>query len=203
MAGSGQNIPIGWPDPSGSLAIAGRTRPTPGTGVGRTPTAACSDFVHNDCAMNPIGVTSAPRSVTLHKQPGKMYRVFVVEDSPSIREALVGNLESTGLIEVIGSADSADAAWKDERLATADAIIVDLALRTSSGFELLSRLKSSPNFANVPRIVLTNYAIAIFRERALSLGADYFFDKSLQFDQAVELLEKLARGHAARNVPNV
>jgi len=153
--------------------------------------------------MNPIGVTSAPRSVTLHKQPGKMYRVFVVEDSPSIREALVGNLESTGLIEVIGSADSADAAWKDERLATADAIIVDLALRTSSGFELLSRLKSSPNFANVPRIVLTNYAIAIFRERALSLGADYFFDKSLQFDQAVELLEKLARGHASRNVPNV
>jgi DNA-binding NarL/FixJ family response regulator len=51
----------------------------------------------------------------------------------------------------------------------------------------------------VPRIVLTNYAIAIFRERALSLGADYFFDKSLQFDQAVELLEKLARGHTPRN----
>jgi DNA-binding NarL/FixJ family response regulator len=128
-----------------------------------------------------------------------MYRVFVVEDSPSIREALVGNLESTGLIEVIGSADSADAAWKDERLSVADAIIIDLALRTSSGFELLSRLKSSPNFVSVPRIVLTNYAIAIFRERALSLGADYFFDKSLQFDQAVELLEKLARGHTPRN----
>ena len=128
-----------------------------------------------------------------------MYRVFVVEDSPSIREALVGNLESTGLIEVVGSADSAETAWSDERLGSADAIIIDLALRTSSGFELLSRLKASPDFASVPRIVLTNYAIAIFRERALSLGADYFFDKSLQFDQAVELLEKLARTHSQRN----
>ena len=161
------------------------------------------EFVHNAIAMNPLGTVSGTKASTPHTQPGKMYRVFVVEDSPSIREALVGNLESTGLIEVIGSADSADAAWKDERLATADAIIVDLALRTSSGFELLSRLKSSPNFTAVPRIVLTNYAIAIFRERALSLGADYFFDKSLQFDQAVELLEKLARGHKARSdAPN-
>ena len=130
-----------------------------------------------------------------------MYRVFVVEDSPSIREALVGNLESTGLIEVIGSADSAETAWKDERLQSADALIIDLALRTSSGFELLSRLKAAPNFASVPRIVLTNYAIAIFRERAISLGADYFFDKSLQFDQAVELIEKLARDHNARKNP--
>jgi DNA-binding NarL/FixJ family response regulator len=150
--------------------------------------------------MNPHGFNAATRSiVTPNKQPGKMYRVFVVEDSPSIREALVGNLESTGLIEVIGSADSADAAWKDQRLGAADAIIIDLALRTSSGFELLSRLKSSPDFSTVPRIVLTNYAIAIFRERALSLGADYFFDKSLQFDQAVELLEKLARNHSPRD----
>lgn len=129
-----------------------------------------------------------------------MYRVFVVEDSPSIREALVGNLESTGLIEVLGSADSAEAAWKDERLAAADAIIVDLALRTSSGFELLARLKSSPDFGRVPRIVLTNYAIAIFRERAMSLGADYFFDKSLQFDQAIELLERLARDHSRNDL---
>ena len=153
--------------------------------------------------MNTLGASSAKGPVTSHKQPGKMYRVFVVEDSPSIREALVGNLESTGLIEVVGSADSAEAAWKDERLAVADAVIIDLALRTSSGFELLSRLKSSPDFTNVPRIVLTNYAIAIFRERALSLGADYFFDKSLQFDQAVELLEKLARGHTPRsNLPS-
>ena len=128
-----------------------------------------------------------------------MYRVFVVEDSPSICEALVGNLESTGVIEVLGSADNAEAAWKDERISAADAIIIDLALRTSSGFELLARLKSAPRFASVPRIVLTNYAIAIFRERALSLGADYFFDKSLQFDQAIELLEKLARNHSTRN----
>src|SRR5262245_31752862 len=109
--------------------------------------------------MNPIGSLPATGPVQSHKRPGKMYRVFVVEDSPSIREALVGNLESTGLIEVIGSADSAEAAWKDERLPSADAVIIDLALRTSSGFELLSRLKSSPSFANVPRIVLTNYAI--------------------------------------------
>lgn len=146
--------------------------------------------------MKPDGALPAGAPAPHHSHSTSMYRVFVVEDSPSIREALVGNLESTGVMEVVGMADSADGAMTDPRLGSADAIIVDLALRSSSGFELLSRLKGSSRYANVPRIVLTNYAIAIFRERALSLGADYFFDKSLQFDQAVELLEKLARDHA-------
>jgi two-component system response regulator DevR len=54
------------------------------------------------------------------------------------------------------------------------------------------------------KIVLTNYAIGIFRQRALALGADYFFDKSLQFDQAIELLDALAKDRAqpASGVPD-
>ena len=127
-----------------------------------------------------------------------MYRVFVVEDSSSICEVLVGSLESSGLINVIGHADSADAAWEDSRLPLADAIIVDLALRTSSGFELLGKLRAASNFSQVKKIVLTNYPIGIFRERALALGADYFFDKSLQFEQAIDLLDMLARDCAQR-----
>ncbi len=133
-----------------------------------------------------------------------MYRVFVVEDSSSIREVLVGSLESSGLIKVVGHAESAEAAWEDSRLALADAIIIDLALRTSSGFELLGKLRASTKFSPVKKIVLTNYALAIFRERALSLGADYFFDKSLQFDQAVDLLDTLAldRTQGASDLPD-
>lgn len=139
------------------------------------------------------------RKADLRKRAiGNMYRVFVVEDSASICEVLVGSLESSGLINVIGHADSADAAWEDSRLALADAIIVDLALRTSSGFELLGKLRTESNFSQVKKIVLTNYAIGIFRERALALGADYFFDKSLQFEQAIDLLDMLARDCAQR-----
>lgn len=122
-----------------------------------------------------------------------MYRVFVVEDSPSICEVIIGSLESSGLVQVVGHADAAGGALADSRLACADAVIIDLALRASSGFELLEKMRSSPQLAHLKKIVLTNYASGIFRKRALALGAEYFFDKSLQFDQVVDLLDALAQ----------
>ena len=40
--------------------------------------------------------------------------------------------------------------------------------------------------------MLTNYAARTFRDRCLLLGANYFFDKSLEFDQVIEILHALA-----------
>jgi len=126
-----------------------------------------------------------------------MYMVYVVEDSSAIRDAIISNLESCGQIEVIGVADSAGDAWNDTRLPSAHAIIVDLALRHSNGFDLLQKLNAAPQFANVVKIVLTNYTTKMFRQRALALGASHFFDKSFDFEQVAELLENLARRHNA------
>lgn len=121
-----------------------------------------------------------------------IYRVFVVEDSATIREVLIGSLESSGLVQVVGCADGVDTARNDPRLAEADAVIVDLALPRGNGFELLSILRNTPALARKEKIVLTNYAVPTFRDRAYALGADHFFDKSLEFDQLVELLESRA-----------
>jgi DNA-binding NarL/FixJ family response regulator len=126
-----------------------------------------------------------------------MYMVYVVEDSLAIRDAIISHLESLGQIEVIGAADSACDAWNDTRLPSAHAIIVDLALRHSNGFDLLQKLNAAPQFANVVKIVLTNYTTKMFRQRALALGASHFFDKSFDFEQVAELLENLARRHNA------
>jgi DNA-binding NarL/FixJ family response regulator len=41
-------------------------------------------------------------------------------------------------------------------------------------------------------IVLTNYAIPQYRDRSLALGADYFFDKSREYDRVRNVLEELA-----------
>lgn len=120
------------------------------------------------------------------------YRVYLLEDSAAIRDVLVSSLESNEALEVIGHADNADAAWNDPHLAVADAIIVDLALRGSTGFQLLGRMQSDRRFSSAIKIVLTNYATTMYRQRAMLLGADYFFDKSLEFDRAIVLLDRLA-----------
>lgn len=122
------------------------------------------------------------------------YRVFLVEDSPAIRETLVNSVESSGRIEVVGFAESADEAWGRLVKAPADAVLIDLRLTSGTGFDVLSRLRGDPDMKHVVKIVLTNYGSPAFRQRCMALGADYFFDKSLEFDGVVELLNGLATG---------
>jgi DNA-binding NarL/FixJ family response regulator len=43
-------------------------------------------------------------------------------------------------------------------------------------------------------IMLTNFAHEQYRQKCLQLGADYFFDKSTEFDRVTEVLRKLPSG---------
>ena len=42
--------------------------------------------------------------------------------------------------------------------------------------------------------MFTNYAFPQYRERSLSLGADYFFDKSREFHRVREVLHRAGGG---------
>lgn len=121
------------------------------------------------------------------------YTVFVVEDSPAIRETLANSVESSGDVEVIGFADSAEAAWTSLSELPVNAVLIDLRLTSGTGFDLLAKLRVSQQHKDVVKIVLTNYGSPAFRQRCMALGADYFFDKSLEFDGVVDLLNGLAR----------
>lgn len=125
------------------------------------------------------------------------YRVFLVEDSPAIRETLVNSVESSGHIEVVGFAESADEAWDRLVETPVDAVLIDLRLASGTGFDVLSRLRATPDMKHVVKIVLTNYGSPAFRQRCMALGADHFFDKSLEFDGVVELLNTLATGSSS------
>jgi DNA-binding NarL/FixJ family response regulator len=126
-----------------------------------------------------------------------VYRVFVVEDSPVIRETLASSLESAGLVKIVGFAETPDDAWRVLHLQQADAVIIDLNLRAGTGFDLLTKLRNAPELGHLLKVVLTNYARPAFRQRCIALGADYFFDKSLEFDQALDVLDDRARRGSA------
>lgn len=119
-------------------------------------------------------------------------RVFLVEDNPLIRERLIESLTSTGRIDVVGYAESereavdalADGSW--------DAVLLDLQLKQGNGLGVLRAIgPSRPHGAKI--LVLTTYAIPQYRDRSLALGADAFFDKSREYDRAVDMLSEFAR----------
>ncbi len=70
-----------------------------------------------------------------------------------------------------------------------DVAIVDVRMPTRSGIDLLEDVKRSGQALKV--IMLTNYATPENREKCLSLGADYFFDKSSEIEQVINVLKYL------------
>ena len=118
-------------------------------------------------------------------------RVFLVEDNPLIRERLIESLTSTGRIEVVGYAEGereAVDALSDGRW---DAVLLDLQLKQGNGLGVLRAIgPARPHGAKI--LVLTTYAIPQYRDRSLALGADAFFDKSREYDRAVDMLSDFA-----------
>jgi DNA-binding NarL/FixJ family response regulator len=118
-------------------------------------------------------------------------KVFLVEDSPLIRNRLYESLDSPGRIEVVGHADT-------ERDATAaltarpwDAVVLDLRLREGTGFGVLRAL-GAVRSAGRKVIVYTNYAVPRLRDECTQLGADYVLDKGADYDHLRELLDEMA-----------
>lgn len=106
----------------------------------------------------------------------------LIEDSKTIREALIPALSDLAGAEVVAVAETAsDGVAVLERLGdTWDLAVVDLFLRAGSGLTVLQTCKRAPHQR---MIVLTNYPTAEMRRRSLELGADALFDKSNELDQ--------------------
>ena len=118
-------------------------------------------------------------------------KAYLVEDSPVIRENLVGFLEDvteTRVLAVAGSEDEA-VAWLQRHRDDWDLTIVDLFLERGNGLGVLDACRQRAPHQKV--VVLSNYATAEMRDRSRLLGADAFFDKSAELDQLVAYCETL------------
>lgn len=118
-------------------------------------------------------------------------RVLIIEDSPRIRQSLIDQVKVAGRVDVVHWTDSEGEALDVLNDLSVDAVIVDLRLKTGSGFGVLSGMRL-PRFEQVKKIVLTNYSSAEMRDRCLALGADYFFDKSREFSCVNAVLAEMA-----------
>lgn len=119
-------------------------------------------------------------------------KVFLVEDSPLLRERLARQLAAIPGIEVAGHADTTQAALEGIRATAPDIVVCDIQLEEGSGFDVLRELqKTAPQIAVY---VLTNFASDSYRRAAERHGARGFFDKSTEFERlGAELALRVGR----------
>ncbi len=121
---------------------------------------------------------------------GKSLRVLIVDDSSVIRQRLVGLLEEASGIDVVGEATDGTEGLELATALNPDVVVLDIRMPGMGGIELLERLRASN--ASTTAMVLTNFPYPIYRKRCAELGAHYFFDKSTEFNEAVEMLRGLS-----------
>lgn len=119
-------------------------------------------------------------------------RVYVAEDSATLRHRLMEMIAEIRGIEPVGSAADAQSAIEQIREMHPDVVLLDIRLQQSNGFQVLKDIKSRPD-NSITVIVFTNFAYPQYQRKYLEAGADYFFDKSTEFDEVSRVLERLSR----------
>jgi DNA-binding NarL/FixJ family response regulator len=122
-----------------------------------------------------------------------LLRVFLVEDSPSVRERLNDFLVEPGKIEMVGFAETEADAVHSLLSTGVDVAIVDLHLKEGSGIGVIEAVRAQRKMPPPTIVVLTNYAFPEFEAACRERGADYFYDKSTEFGAVKALLESIQR----------
>jgi len=116
--------------------------------------------------------------------------VLVVEDSLLIIERILRLLNEADNIRMVIHAANYAESLKMINEINADIILLDLNLPDKSGIELLKEIKS--NQPQIKVIVLTNHANDNYREICTYMGADFFFDKSSDFEKIPETISAMS-----------
>lgn len=122
-------------------------------------------------------------------------RVFIADDSLIVRERLVTMLDELAEIEIVGQAENVAEAIKTIRKVKPDVVILDIRMPGGSGIDVLRNIKQGEATPMV--IILTNYPYLGYRQKCLRAGADFFLDKSTEFEQIPALFERLEQGSAS------
>lgn len=132
---------------------------------------------------------------------GKPVVILLVEDDRAHAEIVRRNFERSRVANELIHVEDGQAALDylqrqgafaaPERAPRPDLVLLDLRLPKVDGLEVLRRVKSDPNLASVPVIVLTTSAAESDMVRAYDAHANSYLVKPVDFPQFVELLDTL------------
>ena len=124
-------------------------------------------------------------------------RVLLAEDSSLLAARLTELIGHLPDIELIGTVDCEADTLSHVASDTPDVLILDLHLRSGSGFGVLRALARDsrrPAAGRRPKIViLTNFGLPEYRREAEAFGVEAFLDKSRDYFRLPSLLTDFAR----------
>ena len=116
-------------------------------------------------------------------------KVFIADDSPPVVERLTDLLRGLRGVELAGDAGDVAAVLRCVRQLQPDALILDLEMPGGSGLDVLRAVRQ--DLPDLQVLICTNYPYPQYRRECLAAGANYFLDKSAEFDKIPLILRDL------------
>lgn len=153
----------------------------------------CSIIYTNESLASNMPIHTPPEigeESNKQKKMSKQMKMLLVEDSKLLRYILFDAINHLENITVAGTATTQQQAIDLLNETPFDIVLLDIELAQGNGFEVIKHLQQE-NYAFKPPVMLmlTNHAHPHYRNLAKTLGVPYFFDKSMDFDLAIDAIE--------------
>ncbi|HVG19004.1 MAG TPA: response regulator [Blastocatellia bacterium] len=119
-------------------------------------------------------------------------KILVVEDHADTREILSTLLQFEGW-NVIKAEDGLEGLEMAESQHP-DLILTDINMPRLNGINFITRLRTNPDFADVPIVALTAYG-QIMKDEAIDAGANRVMDKPIEFDAFINVVKEICNPH--------
>ena len=118
-----------------------------------------------------------------------MKKILVVDDKPALSKLIIQFLSK--IYNISTQEDGLKALTWLQNGNIPDLIITDIQMPNLDGFELISRLKESGYFKDIPIIVLSSKESSEDRIKCLRLGADDYIVKPFNPEELLLRIEKI------------
>lgn len=115
--------------------------------------------------------------------------ILAVDDSPSIRQMVSFTLKSSGY-EVVEAVDGIDGVEKAQA-GRFDLVLTDQNMPRLDGIGLVKRLRSLPQYATTPILMLTTESSDVMKSQGRAAGATGWLVKPFDPQKLIEVVRKV------------
>ncbi|MBK6444417.1 MAG: response regulator transcription factor [Bacteroidetes bacterium] len=114
-------------------------------------------------------------------------KVLIADDSPIIVQRIRDLISDMEFVSSIGYANDGRETLALVEYMNPDVVILDIKMPGLNGLQVLDEIRKQQNHVKV--ILFTNHTDEYFKTQCLQRGADFFLDKSTDFELIPEILK--------------